>query len=241
LKILITGVSKGLGYHLAKELLKQHHEVIGISRSQITESKNLQMLQSHSNFNYCQTHLSDRKELQNRIMELISSGLIPDMVILNAASMDNDCKDNFNFEQFSKIIEINLLCSLLIVDLLLPAFKKRDRGVFVAISSLSAMSAFSRKRVGVGYPASKSALSMAFASLRLSCSSANIRFMTIQPGMLSYKNTFLSTSYDKAANKILTHIFRNNSSDVFSFPFIHTVIILMTKIIPHSILKKLLS
>jgi 3-oxoacyl-[acyl-carrier protein] reductase len=241
LKVLITGVSQGLGYHLAKELLNKHHEVIGISRSQITESKNLQMLQSHSNFNYCQTHLSDRKELQNRIMELISSGMIPDMVILNAASMDNDCKDNFDFEKFSNIIEINLLSSLFIVELLLPVFKKRDKGVFVAISSLSAMSAFSRRKVGVGYPASKSALSMAFESLRLYCSSSNIRFITIQPGMLSYKDTFLNTSYARAANKILTHVFKNNSKQVFSFPLIHTVIMLIAKIVPHSILKKLLS
>lgn len=241
MKILITGVSKGLGYHLAKELLNKHHEVIGISRSQITESKNLQMLQSHSKFTYCQTDLFDRKALQNRIMELISSGIIPDMVILNAASMDNDCKDNFNFEQFSKIIEINLLSSLSIVELLLPVFEKRDKGVFVAISSLSAISAFSRSRVGVGYPASKSALSMAFESLRLYCSSSNIRFIAIQPGMLSYKNTLLSTSYDRAANKILAHIFKNNSNNVFSFPFIHVVIMLMTKIVPHTILKKFIS
>ncbi|HIE00388.1 MAG TPA: SDR family NAD(P)-dependent oxidoreductase [Thiotrichaceae bacterium] len=218
MNVLITGVSRGLGYYMSCQFLAEGHNVIGISRSSLDDTVPLNTLKANVNFTYYQVDITNQQEVTKTLSHIYSSGITLDIVILNAGGITNDTQNGFDYVNFSKIIELNFLSAMRIISIVLPKFLERENGVFVAISSISAIRAFSSSKASIGYPASKSALSMAFEGLRLHYLNHNIQFITVQPGFLAEKKVFLGTAYSKAATIIYKHIVSKRKSEVISFP-----------------------
>ncbi len=236
MKIFITGVSRGLGFCLAREFLAAGHQVFGLARSDPHESEPLNLLENNAGFVYYQADITDRQKVKHILSEMLASGIVPDAVILNAGIIKNDADDGLDFMRFSKIIDVNFLSAIMIVSTLLPKFMERRNGVFVAISSLAAIRALSSS---IGYPAGKSALSMAFEGMRIHYSSFNIRFITVQPGNLAEKQTLFSASYPDAAKKIARHIILGKKRNIVNFPFIPMLISIASKIFPDGIMSSI--
>jgi NADP-dependent 3-hydroxy acid dehydrogenase YdfG len=215
MNVLITGVSRGLGYHLSCQFLAEGHNVIGISRSSLDKVAPLNTLKTNANFTYYQVDVTNQQEVTKTLSHIDSSGITLDIVILNAGGITNDTQSGFDYANFAKIIELNFLSAMRIISIILPKFLERKKGIFVAISSVAAIRALSSS---IGYPASKSALSMAFEGLRLHHSNHNIRFLTVQPGFLAEKKPTLGTTYSKAATIIYKHIVLKRKSESISFP-----------------------
>lgn len=215
MNVLITGVSRGLGYHISCKFLAEGHNVIGISRSSLDDTFPLNTLKANVNFTYYQIDVTNPQEVTKTLSHIYSSGITLDIVILNAGGIKNDTQSGFDYVNFSEIIELNFLSAMRIVSIILPKFIEGRSGVFVAISSVSAIRALSSS---IGYPASKSALSMAFEGLRLHYSNHNIRFITVQPGFLAEEKPTLGTSYSKATTIIYKGIISKRKHEVISFP-----------------------
>ena len=218
MNVLITGVSRGLGYHLSCQFLAEGHNVIGLSRSPLDDTIPLNTLKTNANFTYYQVDVTDSQEITKTLSHIDSSGIMLDIVILNAGGIANDTQNGLDYANFAKIIELNFLSAMRIIGIVLPKFLERNQGVFVAISSISAIRALSSSKSSISYPASKSALSMAFEGLRIQYSNYNIRFLTVQPGFLAEKKVFLGTAYSKAATIIVKHVISKRKSEVISFP-----------------------
>jgi NADP-dependent 3-hydroxy acid dehydrogenase YdfG len=238
MNVLITGVSRGLGYHLSCQFLAEGHNVIGFSRSSLDETITLKTLKANANFTYYQIDVTNLQEVTKILLNIYSSGITLDIVILNAGGIKNDTQNGLDYVNFSKIIELNFLSAMRIISIVLPKFLERNNGVFVAISSVAAIRALSSS---IAYPASKSALSMAFEGLRLHYSNHKIRFITVQPGFLAEKKPTLGTTYSKAARIIYKHIASKRKSEVISFPLSLVVLSQVSRLFPDKVVGKLLA
>jgi len=236
--VLITGVSRGLGYHISRQFLAEGHNVIGLSRSPLDDTVPLSTLKANVNFTYYQVDITNQQEVTKTLSDIYSSGITLDIVILNAGGIANDTQEGLDYANFAKIIELNFLSAMRIIGIVLPKFLERKSGVFVAISSVAAIRALSSS---IGYPASKSALSMAFEGLRLHHSNCNIRFITVQPGFLAEKKPTLGTAYSKAATIIYKHIISKRKSEVISFPLSIVVLSQVSRLFPDKVVGKLLA
>lgn len=159
---LITGVSSGIGKALTKQLISADHKVWGIARRE----KLLQKLKSEvdvpSRFFYSKIDLSQKGAWRNLISQMRATRFTPQIVIFNAAVFIKDYQQGKpNLRKARKSFEINFFSTLAGFNELLTQVKPRTQ--FIFINSSSALKGSGAE--GVGYPASKAALSIAFESL----------------------------------------------------------------------------
>lgn len=151
-KVLITGVSSGIGRHLAEKLVRDGYQVFGIARRQV---------KSGPGFIFLSVDLTDQDAWEKITRQMVRIKFIPDIIILNAAILENDLKEGIDLEITNRLMETNFFAPIRGVEALLKIVKKRTQ--FIAISSLSALKGSGSE--GIGYAASKAALSVAFESL----------------------------------------------------------------------------
>lgn len=223
MKVLITGVSRGLGRGLAEKFLAAGCDVAGIAR----ENTNIP-----DAIRFFRGDVSDFAGMREIAARLSDTGFTPDVVILNAATMESDIAPDgtFDTEMFEKIIHINLISALKITGLFLPAFIQRRSGAFVAISSLAGVRAIVKSKIA--YPAGKAGLSMAFESLRIQYTGSGVRFITLMPGPLGERGSLMMTSYSRAAEKIANHILRGRKRDILEFGWLPALITRICRFLP---------
>lgn len=178
MKVLITGISSGIGRALTKQLLADGHDVWGIARraemlhALVKECATLRLLTTTGDVRVPETIMRMRAEMS-------AADFLPDVVVLNAGTHALDLVPAFDYKKFRKIFSTNTLAPLSLVSEFLPAFMERAAGHFIAISSVSA---FRGNAQSAGYPASKAALSRAFECLRLRYRSSGIAFTVMHFG-----------------------------------------------------------
>lgn len=232
MRVLITGVSQGLGWFLAKELLKQGHEVWGISRKG-QEHQTIRDLHQYPNFTYSSCDLTQENQVIKFIDEITRHNFYAEVLILNAALMENDyINDQWDFLKFKEIIEVNLIGAANLTAKLLPSFQQRKKGIIVGISSIASIRALLTNKIA--YAASKAALNMMFESLRLQMgySYPDIRFITVILGPLEQKDQPFSSSYSQITKKIISIIKKSKWKEVYRYPLISSVIYKFLCMIP---------
>ncbi len=239
-KYFITGVSRGLGLELMKQLVARGDFVYGISRKEIPEDPVLMASKDKWIWRSCDVTRND--EALQTIEHQKSINFLPDVVILNAGIFRLD-DDEFCWADYQKMFKVNCEGVLKWVEYYLPEFKERHRGHFVYISSLSAKFSSPLRSM---YAASKAYTSMVFKYLKVSYASTGIRFTQIFPGLIktamSANFKFLgifSCSASKAAEKILRCI-DSGRRDLY-FPYFRILIQPLVVLIPTKILGKLLN
>ena len=227
--ILITGVGRGLGLALAHECLDHQVAVVGVVRDIATEP--VKELAARGAMIFA-SDVSDPKSIKQLIDDLIKADMIPGILILNAALMEDDMLQDFDISIFKKIISTNLFGPMMIVSQLLP-FLRLSGGRIFAISSLSARLATDPRRIG--YPSSKAALNMAMSALQLNSDFASIKFTTVLIGRLAYQSGYFLISYNEAAKKIYNLINRKRLPPVVTFPKTTTFIFNIIKHLPSNL------
>lgn len=178
MKVLVTGVSSGIGRALTIRLLADGHEVWGVARrtemlrTLAKECATLRLLTTPGDVRVPETITRMRTEMS-------VADFLPDVVVLNAGTHALDLVPAFDYKKFRKIFSTNTLAPLSLVSEFLPAFAERASGHFIAISSVSA---FRGNAQSAGYPASKAALSRAFESLLLRYRGSGIAFTVMHFG-----------------------------------------------------------
>lgn len=219
MNVFITGVTSGLGKELAKEFISKGYSVWGVGRTNLgsTEDK----------FHYSVCDVSKLEDVKRVYEEMKNKKFIPDMIILNAGIIRNDLTPEFSYSIFREMFNINLFGAVNWIDVFLSVFLKRKKGIFVAISSLSAYRPLVINKIS--YPSSKAALSMVFQAFRIQFASSALRFITFHIGPMQEKQTLFQITYQKAAEKIVKYLHLNRKADVIDFPFIPTVITKISK------------
>src|SRR3989344_4732116 len=90
-KILITGASSGIGRELAKQLVARDNFVLGVARRKklLLELKN--DLENSKKFNFSSLDVTKLVEWRRLISRMRQDRFMPQVVIFNAAILENDC------------------------------------------------------------------------------------------------------------------------------------------------------
>lgn len=238
MNVLITGASSGIGRALAITLIHAGHHVWGLAR----RSELLAALSADlgERFHRTVADVREPKTVDAAVSQMRAAGFLPDAVVLSAGAFAEDLEPEYHYDTVQRVLQTNVDGALLLVDRLLPDFRRRRYGQFIAISSVSA---YRPDATSVAYSASKAALSMAFRCLRLRYRGSGVRFKTIHFGPVATaisprysRDTGLQKKYwfvltpEQAAHGIMRAI--ASSRAVFYIPFFITAVFRLLRILP---------
>ena len=184
--IIVTGASQGIGLEIAKSLSNNGAIVYGISRRKISKPK--------YNYHYS-CDLTDEKSVQNTIDDIYFKTKKINILINNAGYTLSKSTIEKSYENFDKMIAINLKAIYYTSLLCSKYMKKKDKCSIINISSIAGSFAFP---ANPSYLASKGGLTSLSRGLALDLSQKSIRVNCIVPGYIKTKMTINSYNNTKA-------------------------------------------
>ncbi|MBV6646110.1 MAG: SDR family NAD(P)-dependent oxidoreductase [Cyclobacteriaceae bacterium] len=172
---IVTGVSKGIGLEIVKQLIGQGVNVAGWGRTKPSFS--------HDNFHFIQTDVSRWEQVQVAFSK--TSGLLGENIhfLINNAGygvfgpveeMDNDTWEGM----FNTNVHGLFYCSKIVI----PGMKKMDQGHIVNISSIAGKNPV---KMGVAYAATKHAVTGISHSMYMELRDFGIKVSCVYPGSVS--------------------------------------------------------
>ncbi len=195
----ITGVSKGLGYQMAKYFLDEGHIVVGTTRD-VDKIDN--SLNTNVDFLPLKVDLSNRKDIEISVNQIIEKFGRIDVLVNNAGYAlfgvveeltEIEIQDNFN---------INVFGLLNVLSAVLPIMRKQRSGHIFNISSIGGfIGTFPGSSI---YCSTKFAVAGLTEGLKADVEEFGIKVTLVYPGY--FKTDFLeSTSMKAPANEILDY------------------------------------
>lgn len=134
MKIVITGVTRGLGRALAEEFIKSGHTVFGCGRSG-EEIFDLRMAHSAPHdFSVVDVALDNKVAIW--AAKILEGDAPPDLLINNAGVMNRPAPLwEIEDREFSKVIDVNVRGVANVIRHFVPAMVARQHGVIVNLSS----------------------------------------------------------------------------------------------------------
>ena len=178
--IFITGVNRGIGFFLTKELLKRGHSIIGTYRK-ASDNNNLQKLKSAFPKTLNLTCLDVKAIEEDELTRYLNSFKAIDILINNAGfSSKIRSARHIGAEEWQSVMDVNTLGPVILTKSLLPGMIKQQRGDVIMISSLAGL----RPNVmaGAAYSAAKAAARAYMEVLSSEVRRHGIRCTTIFPG-----------------------------------------------------------
>ena len=170
---LITGVGRGIGLALARNLLDRGDRVIGSVRQGGPPL-------AHDRFRCLDFDVKDGDALA-RAARAIDEPI--DVLVLNAGMMGPASRSTLDADPdaFVEVLAVNAVAPLRVTQAFLPHLRRRGRGRIVAISSqLGGMTYPGSDRIA--YRASKSALNKTMQGLAEDLRSEGIAVLVVHPG-----------------------------------------------------------
>lgn len=175
MKVFITGISKGIGKALAREIVACGHEVWGVARSEVL----LQELQAElgaDKLRYSVADLSNSMDVEAVIKELKDAEYYPDEVYLNAGLYSTNDATFSTKEHNEMLMRTNMQAPIQLYKAF-SMFSKPPKGV-VLISSLFALL---NDPVNRAYYESKAGVSKAFKEFKEQDNNSQIKIVYLGP------------------------------------------------------------
>uniref|UniRef100_A0A0A0LW25 NADPH-dependent pterin aldehyde reductase-like n=1 Tax=Cucumis sativus TaxID=3659 RepID=A0A0A0LW25_CUCSA len=139
-KVLITGVSKGIGRALALELATYGHTVIGCSRDQTKlDSLQLQLSKVSPIVNHLllSVDVKCNRSVEEFARTVVENELVPDIIVNNAGVVNKVGNMwEIDVQDFDTVIDINIKGTSNILRHFIPLMIPHNQGIIVNISSL---------------------------------------------------------------------------------------------------------
>jgi len=133
-KILITGVSRGLGRAMAEEFIRLGHTVIGCGRSEKAIIELKKQFAPPNDFAVVDVALDE--QVATWAKRILSSHGPPDLLLNNAALINRNAPLwEVPAKEFSDVIDVNLKGVVNVIRHFVPAMVARRAGVIVNFSS----------------------------------------------------------------------------------------------------------
>lgn len=233
MNILITGASSGIGKALVVYFVAHGHFVWGMARRG-EELKQLQHTLFHEKgiFKWSTGNVCEQEDIVRMQSDMRDASFFPEAIYLAAGVFPNDIAPRFNFELFAETMETNIGGALRIVDAFLDECLQRGTGHFIALSSTAA---FRPNRQGIGYPASKAALALAFRGLQLAYRNRNICYSIVYLGPVNSSmwkggKSFLVADEQMIARKLAA--IAQTRRGIYYLPFFSTSLFRISRWIP---------
>ncbi|MDB3916493.1 SDR family NAD(P)-dependent oxidoreductase [Alphaproteobacteria bacterium] len=231
---IITGASEGIGCSLAKLLVKNGWEVIGISRNiKKLNSLNKELSKCKGVFKPFACDVQNFRKLVS-IEKKIN---IPDLLFLNAGIYTPIDASNKNIEHFKHHINVNYLGVINAYEAFLPRMIKANSGHIIIMSSISGWIGLPK---AAAYGPTKAALRSFAQSIRYDLNSKGIKVQVCSPGFVETSATSINNFYMPGlikADEAAKHIYKNMHTKKFefSFPFVFSTFMKLLSILPDKI------
>lgn len=134
MKIVLTGVSRGLGRAMVELFIEQGHEVCGCARSRRCIDELTAAYPAPSRFDV--VDVSSDREVQAWADSVLGQGDPPDLLVNNAALMNRTARLwQVPADEFSQLVDVNIKGTANVIRHFLPAMIERGRGIVVNFSS----------------------------------------------------------------------------------------------------------
>ncbi len=163
--VLVTGASRGLGLALTKALHEYEFKVIATAR-------NLADLDNVTAYQKIQLDISKQTSIDNSVAQIDKV----DVIINNAAISVSGTIEAIPIEQASTVFNSNVMGCMRMMQAFTPMMRKNGSGLFVNISSGTALGAPPLQGI---YAASKAALDRISEAFRVEVKGFGIRVMQI--------------------------------------------------------------
>lgn len=133
-KVVITGVTRGLGRAMAEEFIRLGHTIFGCGRSeQAIEELNDRFGSPHR---FCALDVASDSDVDAWAADTVGSIGAPDLLINDAALINrNAALWKVPSEEFDRVIDVNIKGVVNVIRHFIPAMIKRGEGVIVNFSS----------------------------------------------------------------------------------------------------------
>ncbi|MEO8494800.1 MAG: SDR family oxidoreductase [Planctomycetota bacterium] len=133
-RILITGVSRGLGLAMTEEFIRLGHTVVGCARTSYAITKLSERFPSPHRFDA--VDVSDDGQVAAWAKQVLQSIGAPDLLLNNAALInENASLWNVPAAEFSRIVDVNIKGVFHVLRHFVPAMIERETGVIINFSS----------------------------------------------------------------------------------------------------------
>ena len=130
--ILVTGISKGLGFEICKILLDNSYNVYGVGRNSNVD------LEKYDNFKFIKLDLGNASDLEFKLKQLIGNGVKLHGFVNNAAAAYDDIITNMDLVKLQDMYNVNVFSPLLITKFILRnMIYNKVEGSIIHISSIS--------------------------------------------------------------------------------------------------------
>ena len=183
-KIIVTGASGGIGNSLTKVLSESGAKILATG----TKVEKLEKLKSKfKNVNILKFDISDINKIEEFIENATSElGGRLDCIINNAGVTQDNLAIRMSFEEWKKVIDINLNSTFLLCKFAIKKMLKNKSGKIINISSVVGHTG----NVGqANYTASKAAIVAMSKSLAIEYAKKNININCISPGFIKSEMT----------------------------------------------------
>jgi len=178
--VLITGSSRGIGYALAEGMGKAGSNIIlnGTNEDKLTESLNI-LSKKNISVHGSVFDIRDENVVQRKITEIEQGIGSIDILINNAGVQIRGPLENFDLEDWQRIIDINLTGAFITTKTVVKGMIERKQGKIINICSMQ--SDLARPSIAP-YTASKGGLKLLTQGMAAEWGKYNIQVNGIAPG-----------------------------------------------------------
>lgn len=134
LRIIMTGVSRGLGRAMTEGFAELGHTIVGCARSEQAISELRDRHSAPHRFDV--VNVCSSTQVQGWANSILAEGPPPDLLINNAAIMNRPSPLwETSLDEFEELVEVNLLGVFYVIKAFLPAMVREQRGIVVNFSS----------------------------------------------------------------------------------------------------------
>lgn len=178
--ILVTGASRGLGFEIASILARRGARLVIAARQAPALEKAAAALRNHTDVVAVAADVSQSAE------EIVAQGMARfgriDALINNASELGPSpmpALDSLSWEALERILRVNAVAPLHLIQLVLPGMRKQHQGTIVNITSDAGANAYPGWG---GYGASKAALEHLSRTLAVELAGSGVRILVVDPG-----------------------------------------------------------
>ena len=132
--VLITGATRGCGRAMVERFIESGHTVVGCGRSETQVAELRKQFGAPHRFDV--VDVSDDRQIATWARSVIETGLIPDLLLNNAAVMNAPAPLwEIAADKFDQVVRVNICGVANVIRHVVPAMVERQRGVIVNFSS----------------------------------------------------------------------------------------------------------